>query len=195
MKSVLFASTNTGKIREVSAIFETHGIKILNLVGIENLPEIIEDEITFEGNAVKKAKEYYKIFRVPILSDDSGLEVEQLNGEPGVFSARYAGEPCNDDNNNKKLIKELEKFKRPHNAMYVCLAVYFDGRNLITSRGECKGEIIDEPRGSGGFGYDPYFVPTGFNKTMAEISLEEKNKISHRKKAFSDLYEKIKYLL
>jgi XTP/dITP diphosphohydrolase len=188
-KITVFATRNSGKLREVQNLFLSYGI---SLIGLEHFPEIGEIEETgnsFEDNAILKAKTVFNLLRMPVLADDSGLSVQQLDGRPGVHSARYAGEQANDQLNNAKLINELQTFPAPHPAKYVCCAVYYDGATPAVSIGEAHGQIIIEPRGSGGFGYDPYFVPEGYDCTMAELPLDEKNKISHRGKAFLALQE------
>jgi XTP/dITP diphosphohydrolase len=138
-------------------------------------------------NAKLKAEAVYKKYNTPTLADDSGLVVEQLNGKPGIFSARYAGENTTDERNNSKLINELKNFPEPHKAKFVCSAVYFDGEIFLSGYGEVRGKIIDKPRGVNGFGYDPLFVADGYTKTMAELDAEVKNKISHRAIAFNEL--------
>ncbi|MGE5436128.1 MAG: non-canonical purine NTP pyrophosphatase, partial [Syntrophothermus sp.] len=125
-------------------------------------------------------------------ADDSGLSVAQLNGEPGVYSARYAGEHCSYDDNNTKLINALINFELPHYAKFVCAAVYYDGNILVEAFGEVKGTILEERRGDKGFGYDPLFLPENMDKTLAELDIEVKNKISHRYKAFSELCLRLK---
>ncbi|MGE5499389.1 MAG: non-canonical purine NTP pyrophosphatase, partial [Syntrophothermus sp.] len=126
-----------------------------------------------------------------VIADDSGLEVEQLNGEPGVYSARYAGEGCTYDDNNIKLLKELEPMPEPHTAKFVSCAVYYDGENYFCETGEIKGRIVRKKKGDKGFGYDPVFMPDGFNKTLAELELTEKNNISHRAGSFNKLRNKL----
>jgi len=120
------------------------------------------------------------------------LVVEQLNGEPGIYSARYSGVDATDEKNNLKLLEELKSFPEPHKAKFVCAAVYLDSKNNIITNGEIKGQIISEPRGNNGFGYDPLFLPDGFDKTTAELPPETKNKISHRAKAFGKLKQLLK---
>ena len=186
MNNLLFASKNKGKITEVTEIFSTEGIKILSLIGLD-FPKIIENGSTFEANAKIKAKTVFDDLRIPVISDDSGLEVAQLDGHPGVFSARYAGEYASDQENNEKLLNNLKNFDEPHFAKYVCAAVYYDGKNYFSTHGEVKGKIVGKGRGSNGFGYDPYFILEGYELTMAELSLYEKNIISHRSKAFNEL--------
>lgn len=192
MKELIFASKNNGKIREVRSIFADTEFKITSLLDLNVNFDIDESADTFEDNAKIKAYEVYKKFNKPVIADDSGISVEQLKGKPGVYSARYAGENASDNDNNKKLIEELENFAKPHNAKYVCCAVFFDGENFVISYGEIKGQIIKKQRGNEGFGYDPLFIPSGYTKTMAELNPQEKNSISHRAIAFNELKEKLK---
>jgi XTP/dITP diphosphohydrolase len=194
LNKIIFATKNEGKVREVVDIFSDTNFKIVSLTDFDNSIEIKESADTFEGNAKIKADTMFEKFKIAVIADDSGISVEQLGGRPGVFSARYAGENATDDDNNNKLISELEDYSEPHPAKYVCASVYFDGINFFTGYGEIKGKIINSPRGTNGFGYDPYFVPDGYTNTMAELSPEEKNSISHRAKAFNQLKEKIKNL-
>lgn len=191
-KTILIATTNKGKMNDIREIFKDLNLEILSFLDFDDYPEVIEDGNTFESNAIKKAKAAYEYFKLPVIADDSGLSVEQLNGAPGVISARYAGENASDDDNNKKLIRELEKFPKPHLAKYICVAVYYNGSHLKAVDGDCKGRIIKQGRGNNGFGYDPYFIPDGYELTMGELSLQEKNKISHRLKAFEQLKDIIK---
>ncbi|HSL89928.1 MAG TPA: RdgB/HAM1 family non-canonical purine NTP pyrophosphatase [Ignavibacteriaceae bacterium] len=191
-KRILIATTNKGKMEDIREIFKDLNFEILSFLDFDNYPEVIEDGDTFKANAIKKARAAYDFFKIPVISDDSGLSVSQLNGAPGVISARYAGENATDEQNNNKLISELEKFPVPHLAKYICVAVYYNGTNLKVVDGDCKGRIIKQGRGSNGFGYDPYFIPDGYELTMGELSLQEKNKISHRLKAFEQLKDIIK---
>ncbi len=192
VKKVILASKNSGKIIEVGKIFGDLNLDILSLLELDGNMEIDETGHTFEENSKIKALEVFNRFKIATISDDSGIELEQLGGRPGVYSARYSGENATDDENNRKLIKELESFEEPHFARYVCCAVFYDGTNYLAAEDEARGKIISTPRGKNGFGYDPYFVPEGFDCTMAELSLEEKNKISHRAKAFNKLHELMK---
>jgi XTP/dITP diphosphohydrolase len=187
MKRMIFASKNEGKVGEVKKILADLNIQILSLSDVDYAIEIEETGATFEENAKIKADVIFKEYKMPVIADDSGLSVEQLNGDPGVFSARYAGQPATDEKNNEKLLKNLEKFPQPHRARFICAAVYYFGTDFISAVGEVKGEIIKSPRGKGGFGYDPLFVPDGYRQTMAELSAEIKNKISHRFNAFNKL--------
>lgn len=184
---IIFATGNKGKLKEVQNIFENTKFEVVSLYDFGEVPKIIEDADTFEGNAKIKAEAIYDIHKIPVIADDSGLAVDQLNGEPGVYSARYAGENCTYDDNNKKVLEALSEFPQPHNAQFLCCAVFFDGQKHLASMGVLPGEIVRESRGGHGFGYDPIFKPDGAKKTLAEMSLEEKNKISHRAKAFNKL--------
>lgn len=191
MTELIFATGNKGKLAEVQKIFENTNFKIISLYDLADVPDIEETGSTFAENALIKAEAIFNIHKMPVIADDSGLAVEQLNGEPGIYSARYAGENCTYDDNNKKLIKVLREYDTPHKAKFVCSAIYFDGANIITAVGELPGEIISEYRGTNGFGYDPIFLPDDFDKTLAELTLEEKNSISHRAKAFNKLRTQI----
>lgn len=184
---VVLASSNKNKIREIKTLLsECCGkeITVLSLNDIGFTDEIIENGATFEENALIKTrapmcKEH------PVIADDSGLIVDALNGEPGVYSARYAGEPCDDAKNNEKLLQNLENVA-PENrsARFVSVvACQFPDGESIAAEGFCEGVIIDEYRGNGGFGYDPLFYVPEIGKTFAEMSAEEKNLVSHRGKA------------
>jgi XTP/dITP diphosphohydrolase len=184
----IIASHNLKKRDEISRILNPLGIRVLlaEEVGIE-LTDAEETGTTFEENAFIKAELGCKESGMPCVADDSGLAVDYLDGAPGVFSARYAGEHGNDDLNNEKLLKELEGVpdeKRTAAYVSVICCVYPDGRS-ITVRGECRGRIGYTPKGNGGFGYDPYFLPDeyGYETTMAELTPEQKDAISHRGKA------------
>jgi len=186
-KTILIATTNSGKMNDIKEIFKDINIKLISYLNFNDYPDVEETGNTFESNAVLKAKAAYDYFKLPVIADDSGLAVEQLNDAPGVYSARYAGKNATDDDNNVKLITELRKYPEPHLAKYICVAVYYNGKQIESAHGECKGKIIHNGKGTNGFGYDPYFVPDGYSSTMAELSLEQKNKISHRRKAFEQL--------
>ncbi|MFO7445383.1 MAG: RdgB/HAM1 family non-canonical purine NTP pyrophosphatase [Ignavibacteriaceae bacterium] len=187
---IIFASRNKGKINEVQSILGKE-FELISLLDLNGIPDIEETGVTFEENARIKAETVFKYTGIPSVGDDSGIEVLQLDKRPGVYSARYAGKYSSDNDNNLKLLFELEKFPEPHPAQFVCTAVFFDGNKYLTAFGEVKGRIIKEPRGNNGFGYDPLFLPDGFNKTTAELSLEEKNKISHRAAAFNKLKDQL----
>ena len=195
---LILASRNKKKIREVEAILATHfpGIRILSLDDIGFEGDIEEDGTTFEENALIKARTALAASgnRIAAIADDSGLAVDALNGDPGVYSARYAGGHGDDTANNALLLKNLAHLPlEQRTARFVCCIalVYPDGREM-TVRGETEGLIIDDARGDGGFGYDPYFYYPPFEKTFAELSAEEKNAISHRGKAIAKVAEILK---
>ena len=192
MSRVIFATKNMGKVREVGDIFSDTDYEIISLIDLDNKLEIEENADTFEGNAKIKAEIVFEKFKMPVIADDSGISVEQLGGKPGVYSARYAGRNATDEDNNDKLVWELDSYPEPHPAKYVCVSVYFDGINFTTGYGEIKGKVIRIPRGNNGFGYDPHFVPDGYDVTMAELPSGEKNSISHRAKAFGQLKNRMK---
>lgn len=187
---IIFASKNSGKIKEVKEIFAETSFEIFSLLDYE-IEDIDETGSTFEENAKIKAETVFKKFTLPVIADDSGLCVENLDDRPGVFSARYSGENASTEKNIIKLLGELEKYSQPHSAKFVCCAMFFDGEKYLTEFGEVKGEIVFEKRGSNGFGYDPVFYLPQFNKTMAELDSDLKNKISHRGIAFRKLHERI----
>ncbi len=182
---LVFATHNKNKLEEIKFLFP-HYIKLLSLDDIGCDEEIPETADTIEGNAILKAEHVRNRYGYDCFADDTGLEVEVLNGEPGVFSARYAGDDKNDAANVRKLLSQLEG-KENRNAQFkTAIALNLNERqNLFT--GICKGEIIKEQRGDKGFGYDPIFKPENFKKTFAEMSLSEKSEISHRSIAFREL--------
>lgn len=189
MRKIVFATGNQGKLKEVLDIFSDTKIQIISMNDLGEIPEIIEDGSTFEDNALKKAKFIYNRFKIPTIADDSGLSVAQLGGKPGVYSARYAGEGCTYDDNNRKVIEELKDLPEPHRAQFVSFAIFYNGRTVHRAVGKLPGYIISKYRGMNGFGYDPIFVPDGYTETLAEMSLEQKNKLSHRSIAFRQLKE------
>jgi len=191
-KKIIFASKNEGKVREVRHILNGINVEILSLNDMGFKDEIPETEDTFEANARIKAETIYNILKLPTIADDSGIVAVQLGNEPGVYSARYAGENATDEENNKKLLDRLKSYPEPHKGKFVCAAVYYFGADFIVAMGEIVGTIIKEPRGINGFGYDPLFLLDGYDKTTAELPSEVKNKISHRSRAFVQLK---KYLL
>lgn len=189
-KIVVAASRNRHKIEEIEAITGKFGMRVISRdeAGIPPV-EIVEDGETFEENSLKKAKEIMKLCSKITLADDSGLMVDYLDGAPGVYSARFAGEDGNDEANNRKLLELLDGVpaeERTAKFVSVITMIYPDG-TVLTARGECPGMIITAPAGNGGFGYDPLFVPEGYDKTFAQLSAEEKNAISHRAKALVQL--------
>jgi len=192
MKEIIFASKNEGKVKEVRHILNGINTKILSLNDVGYDDEIHETAETFEENAKIKVETVYKKFKMPTVADDSGIIALQLGNEPGVYSARYAGENATDEENNQKLLQRLSSWPEPHKSKFICAAVYYFGAEFIVAMGEIAGRIIKEPRGTNGFGYDPLFLPDGYDKTTAELPSEVKNKISHRFRAFHQLK---KYLM
>lgn len=197
-KTILLATGNAGKFKEIMDELSPLGIRVLSLKDVAKVAECPETGATFFDNALQKAQYYAKASGYVTLADDSGIEVDALGGEPGVISARYAGEPCDDAANNAKLVRELAGVpmeKRTGRFRCVMVLVDADGQLLATTDGAIEGVIIDVPRGENGFGYDPHFFVPSLNKTTAEISRAEKNAISHRGKASRAMREKVKELL
>ena len=186
---IVLATRNKKKIEEIKRITADLPITILSLSDYPNCPETVEDKDTFEGNATKKAVEVCQCTGKAALADDSGLEVDALKGAPGVYSARYAGEGANDVKNNEKLLQELKNIPQDkRTAQFVCcVALALPGGDVKTFFGFAKGRIGLEPKGKTGFGYDPVFTPDGFDRTFAEMSGEEKDRLSHRGKALEKL--------
>ncbi|UQZ33187.1 non-canonical purine NTP pyrophosphatase [Paenibacillus sp. PK3_47] len=187
---LIVATKNKGKVREFQHAFAPLGLTVKSMFDYPELPDVVEDGETFAQNAFKKSKAVGDALGLPVLADDSGLCVDALDGKPGVYSARYAGEGAEDGENNLKLLSELERLKQGEDtgqpllstARFVCaLSLYdpADGQEL-TAEGTVEGWITSEPAGGGGFGYDPLFYLSEYDKTMAELTLEEKQKISHR---------------
>jgi XTP/dITP diphosphohydrolase len=193
LNKVLVATRNQGKIREISSILEDINIEIRSLKDFPDIPEIEEDGLSFSENALKKARYVSELTGEVTIADDSGLEVEYLSGKPGVHSARYAGEHATDALNIEKLLKELKNVPYDQRkAKFRCVIILCSPKGPCHSvEGECKGIIGFEPRGTHGFGYDPVFIVPGYNRTMAEIEPEVKNRISHRARAL----EKLKKIL
>ena len=195
MKAVL-ASNNKHKLVEIKTMLEGKFDDILNLKDLNIQVEIEENGITFEQNAYIKASEIAKMTGLPAIGDDSGICVNALDGEPNIYSARYAGEPCDDKKNNEKLLNKihaLEKDGQVDRTAYfqsVVVLCYPDGK-YISGSGRTYGKIIDEYRGDNGFGYDPLFLSDELGKTFGEATMEEKNKISHRSRALADLLSKM----
>lgn len=180
----ILASNNKGKLKEMKAILADFGAEVVSQGEAGPPLEAEETGTTFEENALIKARAACKALSEPAIADDSGLAVEALGGAPGVYSARYGGDCCrNDAERVQLLLKNLESFEGRRAKFVSCIACVFPNGDIITARGECEGEITYEPRGKGGFGYDPVFEIPGTGKTMAELSPEEKNAISHRGKA------------
>ncbi|MBG9944260.1 XTP/dITP diphosphatase [Brevibacillus formosus] len=193
-KKVVLATRNQGKVKEFNRLFAAPGWEGISLAEFDGVPEVVEDKDTFEGNALKKAIEISTYLNMPALGDDSGLEVDALEGRPGVYSARFAGEDATDEQNWRKLLKELEEVStQERTARFRCtLALVIPGEEPIIATGACEGVIAREPKGTNGFGYDPVFYIPSMDKMMAELMPEEKNQISHRARAMQQLLEIIK---
>ena len=186
MKFVI-ATRNTHKLEEIRSILNFQGLEICSALDFPDIPDTIEDRDTLEGNAIKKAQELCDATGLMALADDSGLEVEALDGAPGVYSARYAGEPCSYEDNNTKLLRELSGKENRRARFRTVIALARPGEKPLTVEGICEGKIIEKLRGKNGFGYDPLFVPDGFSETFAELPAETKNKISHRAQALAQV--------
>jgi XTP/dITP diphosphohydrolase len=192
MSKVVIASNNAGKLREIARILEPLDLEALPQA-VYGVPECPEPHVTFIENCIAKARHAAAHTGLPALADDSGICVDALNGAPGVYSARYAGEPKSDERNNQKLIEAL-KGQANRKAHYYCVMVfvrYADDPQPLIAEGNWHGEIIDQPRGSEGFGYDPHFLVPQFGRTGAELPMEEKNAVSHRGQALRALAEKL----
>lgn len=191
---IFLATGNKHKIKEIEKIFKMDNMEILSINDGIEIPEVEEDGTTFEENSKKKALEIAKFTNMITIADDSGLCVDALDGAPGVYSARYAGEHGNDLDNNKKLVRELQGIEN-RKARFVCVITLAKPTGETYSfRGEVEGDIIDIPQGTEGFGYDPHFFMKEYGKTLAEIP-EIKNKISHRARALEKLKENLDEIL
>lgn len=191
---IVLATHNAGKVKEFKAVLKNFPVEIRCLNDFGPIPEAKEDGETFDENAYKKALFTAKVLGLPAIADDSGLVVDALNGAPGVKSARYAGDKATDEENIQKLLKEL-KGKKNRKAAFECvLSIAVPTGAALTYEGRCEGEITTAPAGESGFGYDPVFYYPPYGKTFAEISIEEKNKVSHRGKAlreFASEFDKV----
>lgn len=193
-KVIVAASQNKHKIVEMEAITKQYGMSIVGRddFGVPNV-KVEEDGETFEENSLIKARSIHKLCGEITIADDSGLEVDALGGEPGVYSSRYAGEEGNDQKNNEKLLemlKDVPMEKRTGRFVSVISMCFPDGKEIV-ARGECEGHILFEASGENGFGYDPLFRPLGYEVSFGEIPAEEKNKISHRANALKELQKQL----
>jgi XTP/dITP diphosphohydrolase len=193
--TLVLATRNKGKIIELRRLLSEFDITIKGLDDFSPIPEVEEDGNTFQDNAYKKAYHTAKLLGIPALADDSGLVVNALNGAPGVMSARYAGEYASDEERYNKLLKEM-KGQKDRSAYFECaIVIALPGGASKFFSGRCEGAITFEPTGEDGFGYDPVFLYPPLNQTFSQISLDEKNKISHRGKAMAELKEKFNSVL
>jgi len=202
MYTILIATSNPGKLRDFAGAAMRHGVEVAGIPNFSSLPEVVEDGLTFEDNARKKAEEYSRYAPgAVVVADDSGLEVDALNGAPGVHSARYAApdlhnkqpheadKNTDDSANNARVLREMKSVpEERRTGRFVCvLAAAREGKTLATFRGVAEGIILGAPRGKNGFGYDPLFYFPAIRKTFAELNAEEKAKYSHRGAAFENL--------
>lgn len=189
MKTVIVATKNAGKAKDFVKIFEPYGVKVKTLLDFPELADIEETGTTFEENAVIKAEAVCKQFQQIVIADDSGIMIDALDGRPGVYSARYAGEEKSDEANNDKVLEEMKNVEEKERTarFYCAIAVAFPNKPTITVNGTCEGMILFERRGENGFGYDPIFYVSALKKSMAELTPEEKNQISHRANAMKKL--------
>lgn len=181
--ALVLATRNPGKLAELKALLEAFPVVLHAASDFLGAPEVMEDAATLEGNAVRKARALQEYTGLPALADDTGLEVEALGGQPGVHSARFAGPQATDAENRAHLLRLLEGVTNRRARFRTVLAFAPDAQTLHLFEGVCSGYILEAERGQGGFGYDPLFVPEGYTQTFAELSLEEKNQISHRGQA------------
>ena len=188
-ETMIIATRNKGKVQEFRRLLSFYANNIITLDEFPNIPEVIEDGLTFAENARKKAEVISAYTNLPTIADDSGLVVDALDGKPGVFSARYAGEKAGDQENNQKLLDELTNvpFEKRTARFVSHIALAIPNENTIGVEDTIEGYILEEFRGNNGFGYDPLFYLPTYKKTMAEIEIEIKNKISHRGKAMVKL--------
>ncbi len=185
MKQLLLATNNKHKAAEFTSLLGDLGVEIVTLESFPQAGEIAEDSDTLEGNAQKKAEHVFRLTNLPTLADDTGLEVYYLNGQPGVYSSRYSGPGATYESNCRKLLAALKGLPpRRRTARFRCVLHFVaPGNARTTAEGLCSGVIIESPRGSNGFGYDPVFLPQGSSRTLAELTPDEKNSLSHRGRA------------
>ncbi len=197
VRTLVFATRNRGKLAElVELLADIEGLDVLSLDDIE-IKDVVEDGDTFRANASKKALEISRATSLPALADDSGLEVDALDGAPGIYSARYAGEDCTDDENNEKLLAALaavpddKRTGRFRSVLALADVAGPLGSKVLTTDGACEGRILREPRGDGGFGYDPLFYVQELDATFAELGIGTKNNLSHRARAMAAMKPKL----
>ena len=193
MKKLVLATRNDHKIEELRSLLHDLPLEVLTLRDFSTIPPLIEDGNSFRENALKKARAVHHHTHLLSLADDSGLEVFFLNGMPGVYSARYAGENASDDKNNEKLLAEMRGVApRRRRSQFRAVLAFVGNGFEETTEGICPGRLAESPRGNNGFGYDPLFIPDGFSGTYAELTSEEKNTISHRAKASEKMKEALR---
>jgi len=195
MNIIVLATRNKGKTREIREMLKSFPIEIKNLDDFGPIPEVEEDGETFDDNAYKKAAFAARVLGYPAMADDSGLVVSALGGEPGVYSARYAGETATDADNCEKLLREMQG-KKDRSAAFECvISIAIPTGAALTYEGRCEGELLESPRGDNGFGYDPLFFFPAFGKTFAEVPMAEKSRVSHRGKALQEIAQEFDKIL
>lgn len=189
MKRILVATNNQGKVREMKEILSNY--ELVSLKDLNCKIEVEEDQESFEGNARKKAKEVYESTKIPCIADDSGLCIEALDGWPGIHTARFLGEEATEEQKNQAILEKMKNLKgEERKAKVKCVVAYYDKGQWLLGTGEVEGRITEQPRGEGGFGFDPIFELEN-GKTYAEMSAKEKNEISHRKRAIENLEKQL----
>lgn len=190
--TIVLATKNRDKIREIKEILADLPVEIKTSADFPGIPDVEEDGRTLQENAVKKAKQFHQFTGLPALADDTGLEVDALHGAPGVYSSRFAGEKATYEDNRKKLLHKMKTVPDENRgAQFRSVAAFVNGDHVFTTEGIVRGTITRKPAGSGGFGYDPIFFVPELGRTFAEISLKEKNNISHRGRALRKMKEKL----
>jgi len=193
---ILIASHNQDKVQEIRNIFKLPELQLMTVAELAGAPHIIEDGNTLFENALKKASMLSEFSGLPTIADDTSLEVDALDGKPGLFASRYAGEGATYDDNIDKLIREISQFPAPQRtARFRTVAVFFHPQLMLAEEGRLEGIILTSRRGTGGFGYDPIFFLPGKGKTLAELIPAEKNALSHRGQAFRHLYQAVQQKL
>lgn len=196
MMELVVATGNAGKLKEIRRLLQSCEVKVLGLDQFPDAPDVVEDGETFSANAAKKAETIARLTGLPCLADDSGLTVSALDGRPGVHSARFSGENANDQSNNLKLLEEMASIPEGQRqaAFFCVMALSLPDQPTRFFEGRVEGTILHEPQGDGGFGYDPLFWLPDFNCTMAEMPLDEKNRISHRGQALRQVVEFLSFI-
>ena len=184
---LVLATRNKGKLREFQELLKDFPVEVKSLADFGPIPEVVEDGETFDDNAYKKAYFTAKVLGLPAIADDSGLAVEALEGAPGVYSARYAGEKATDAENSAKLLKNMEGITNRKAAFHCVISIAVPSGPALTYEGTCEGELLAVPRGEDGFGYDPIFFYPELGKSFAELTMEEKNRVSHRGRAMAEV--------
>ena len=192
---IVLATTNKGKTREIQELLQGFPIIIKNLDDFGPIPEVIEDGETFDDNAYKKASFTARVLGYPAMADDSGLCVQALDGAPGVYSARYAGKNASDADNVKKMLDDLKSHENRNAAFKCVISIAVPTGAALTYEGECKGVITEKPIGDNGFGYDPLFFYPKLNKTFAQLTIEEKGRVSHRGHALKQIADEMNKIL